>query len=74
MENVALVVFLLLGGLVALYVQVRTYPTKPCRRCNGSGERRDRSGKSIGECPRCHNRPGKVKRPRMIAKLLGVAK
>lgn len=62
----------LIAGWIALYIHVRMYPWKPCRACNGSGERRSKDGRSIGDCPKCHNQDSRKKRPRKLAKIMGI--
>lgn len=64
----------LIAGWIALYWHVRRYPMKPCRACNGSGERRSKDGRSIGRCPRCKDQDRLKKRPRILAKMFGVVR
>ncbi len=64
----------LIAGWIALYIHVRMYPWKPCRACNGSGERRSKDGRSIGTCPKCKGQDHRKKRPRALAKMFGVVR
>lgn len=71
-QTMLVTALVVIAGWTWLYLRVRRFPWKPCRRCNGNGEIRSKDGRSIGICPKCENKDHLKKRPRALAKMFGV--